>query len=200
MNNENESMLQELHEARMFRRVSQLVEQPFGDISRRIFEHALALEVLSYINPKAAADYAKEILKYQDFAGFRAQAVDMYNLIVVVLRKERFKDKMDIPDDIVIPELRLKRWLRAIAAGRPDHVDFKAFIMILQNRLQVSSASRSTEMLQLRRMVVDWERASPDERKQTIGRLAYYMREMHGPVSDLVVALIGVASSKGLNL
>jgi hypothetical protein len=198
MENNNTSMLLELHESKMFRRVSQVEHEKFEDIARRIFEHFLALEVLSYLNIKAAGDYVSGILKFQDWAGFRTQAPDLYNLLVVIYNPDRFN--MEVDKTIVLPELRIKRWMRSLASGKADHEDFANLIYLMQQRMHITSHSRSSQLLYLRRLVADWENIDVSAKKKVIGQLALAMREMHNPTSDLLAILVGIASSKGINL
>lgn len=198
MENESVSMLKELHEAKMFRRVSQVEQESFESILGRIFEHFLALEVLSHLNIKAAGDYVSGILKYQDWAGFRAQAPDLYNLLVVVYNPRRFN--METDKTIVLPELRIKRWMRNLASGIADHDDFANLIYLMQQRMRITSHSKSAQYMYLRRLVADWSNVNASEKKKVINRLLLSMREMGNPNSDLVAVLVGIASSKGINL
>jgi len=189
-----------LTESKMFKRQEQINKEPFDKIVGRIFSHILALEVLSHLNIRSASDYVTSILRLQAWKGFKPQASDLYNFLTVVFDQAEYADKIPGYKKITIPELRIKRYLRALNSGRADHADFNNLIVLLQQSLGISSNSKSSELLYVKKMVMDWDKLNHADRKKTVDRLALVMREMGNPGSDLVVVLRGIVASKGANL
>jgi len=188
-------------EARMFRRQYQLNDEKFVNIIGRIYTHILALELLSYMNLKAAADYSKNIMKFQDWTnGFRPQASDLYNLLIVILDKDRFKDIISGYKDVSLPEMRIKRFFRSMIAQQPDHNDFQNLNVVLYQRLHISSHPRSSEFIYLRKQVLSWENLDHGDRKRVVQKFEVAMREYGNPGSDLLTVLKGIVASKGTNL
>lgn len=176
--------LQELNESRMYRRLSQLNGKTIDSIGERLFEHLLALQILVNEDMLYAKKYADIIMSQQNFTGFRTSQPDLYNLISVILNQDKYSHIVEPNPDVIIPELRLKRNLRDIAAGRFDNNDFSQLMLMLQRRLEKLPG----QLIQLRRQISEWNRNPDREKYIVIHRMMQQMRE-RGMQSDLYYRL-----------
>jgi hypothetical protein len=169
----------ELNESRMYKRLTQLRGKNMNDIAERLFEHLLALQILAYEKPEVARSYSEQIMKHQDFKGFRTSQPDLFNLIVLALKPEQYGPTIQDPEKLSVPELRLRRNLRAIANGNFDPRDFSQMMLILQRHFD----SIPMQLYSLRRQVGDWPRLPSSSKADVIKRLLINMRE-RGMQSD----------------
>ena len=180
--------IQELDESRMYKRLGQLEGMHVNDIAERLFEHLLALQILSNVDRSRASRYAEQIMRQQQFDGFRNSQPDLYNLITLVTKQEQYSHLIDTDVSVGLPELRLRRNLREIARGGFDNNDFSYMMLMLQRRFE----KLPKMLIQLRRQISDWKRLSDNEHKQVIRRLMLQMREK-GIQSDFYKDLSGIA-------
>lgn len=165
--------IQELNESRMYRRLAQLEGKTVHDVAERLFEHLLALQILCNVDRGRASQYAAQIMKQQQFDGFRTTQPDLYNLITLIQKQEQYSHIIDNDVSIGIPELRLRRNLRDIARGGFDNNDYSYMMLMLQRRFD----QLPKMLIVLRRQISDWKNTSDNERKQIIRRLLWQMRE-----------------------
>lgn len=167
------SFLQEIIESRMIRKVERLSGHNVQELANKLFEHLLALQVLSNVDRTAAARYSQQIMRGQDFSGFRQSLPDLYNLVVFLTNQDRFKDKIGSDSSVVVPELRLKRVLRSLQNGSFDNEDFSHLMMILQRRFPNLSGRHAN----LRREISDWRRLTKAQQLDVWNKLRILMRE-----------------------
>ena len=165
--------LQELNESRMYRALGQLEGKSVNDIAERLFEHLLALQISCNEDRALASRYADWIMRQQQFDGFRNSQPDLYNLITLVLRQDRYSHILDTDNTIGIPELRLRRNLRQIARGGFDNNDYSQLMLMLQRKFD----KLPKILISFRRQISDWKNLSPNQQTQTIRRLLTQMRE-----------------------
>lgn len=160
-------------ESRMYRRLEQVKGTDVATLGSLVFDHMLMLRVLYYIDQKKAQSYAKATMKQQNFNGFRQSMTDMYNFLTLVISQRQYANKLFNDWDIQIPELRLKRVLRAVADGELDERDYDQLLMILQRRFK----DLTSDQMWLRRLVQDWKtRISRMDRKQAMMRILQTVR------------------------
>lgn len=165
--------IQELNESRLYRRLGQLEGKSVHDIAERLFEHLLALQIMCNIDRSLASRYAEQIMRQQQFDGFRVSQPDLYNLITLILKQDQYSHIIDTDVAMGLPELRLRRNLRDIARGGFDNNDYSYMMLMLQRRFD-----RLPKMLiALRRQISDWKNINPNDHKQIIRRLLWQMRE-----------------------
>ena len=165
--------LQELNESRMYRALGQLEGKSVNDIAERLFEHLLALQIFCNEDRALASRYADWIMRQQQFDGFRNSQPDLYNLITLVLRQDRYSHILDTDNNVSIPELRLRRNLRQIARGGFDNNDYSQLMLMLQRKFD----KLPKILISFRRQISDWKNLSPNQQTQTIRRLLTQMRE-----------------------
>lgn len=178
------NLIRDLNESRLYRRLGQLEGKTVHDIAERLFEHLLALQILANESSAVAARYADQIMRHQDFSGFRVTQPDLYNLITLVLRQDQYSDKIITDASIGIPELRLKRNLRSLSKGTFDNNDYSQMMLIMQRRFE----KMPMQLIGLRRRISDWKRLSNSEKTSAIKQLRLNMRE-RGIQSDFFVEL-----------
>lgn len=175
---------QELNESRMFKRLKQLTGRPMSDVAERLFEHLLALQIFANTDMPVAQKYAKQLVAWQHFDGFRTSQSDLYNLIALILNPTQYSHVFKDEKKYIIPELRLRRILRALERGNFDNNDYSQMMLILQREFTDLPAN----LLQLRRQISDWKRLTEQDKEQVIRRLLLNMRE-RGMQSDFYVLL-----------
>ena len=183
--------LSTITEARMFRRLSQVKGESVKDIASRLFNHLLAIRMLYTLDKDTVVEYVKDTMTYPSFNGFRTSSNDLYNLIVLVLQQYEHADKLFNDWDIVLPELRIRRVLRSIAAGKLDEHDFNELLLIIQRR-----ATLTGYQISLRRAVSDFEKQQPNAQIQIFKRLMLLMRE-EAVQSDLYMIARKAGSKHG---
>lgn len=166
------SILQEIQESRMIRRLEKFRGMSVSDIAQTLFEHLLALQILANTNPNQAARYVGQILSQQHFDGFRTTQPDLYNLIVIVLQQDKYSDYLLNDKNISIPELRLKRNLRSIASGKIDNDDYSGMLLALQYRI----SNLNNQLVNIRRSVSDWANLDSKEKESIKSLLKQQMR------------------------
>ena len=179
--------LQELNESRLYKRLGQVDGQSVHDIAERLFEHLLALQILVHEDPAYAKALASQILKQQQFNGFRTSQSDLYNLINLVINQDQYSHLITTDDGIGLPELRLRRNLYDIKNGRYNNNDYSALMYLMQQRFD----KLPTSLFGIRRLASDYKNLSPSNRDNLIKRLRLHMRE-RGIQSDLFQKLLRI--------
>lgn len=193
-NNKKSSLafIKELNEARLIRRLDRIDGKDISELGRTLFNHLLALRLLHYEDPAAAAKYAKSIMRHPEFNGFRITSPDIFNLVVFIQNKKRFADKIEIDDALSVPEMRLRRNLRELENGKINENDYEKMMLILQRQLDGLGSAH----YQLRRETNNYPKLPANQKIQVIKRLLLLIRN---PVffSDLHMILKRVAKTKG---
>lgn len=167
------NIFQEVTESRMIRQLSQVEGRTLDSLMEQLFEHLLALQVLATEAPQEARRYVSSIVQNLNFPGFRQSQNDLYNLIVFVMKKTQYEDKIDVDIDVVLPEFNLKRNLRDIADGRINNNDYSHMMLMIQRRYPTVGYRQAN----LRREIADYQKLTPKDRRDVVQRLALLMRE-----------------------
>lgn len=158
--------INELSEARIFRNPTKLPSVSVGSVAENFFNAALALQIMKYENPKAAAAYAQRTLA-GGFDGWRSSGSDFNNMAEILKNPDRYSDRINFDRKITVPNMQLKTWLRNMSQGRQDTNTDRKFFLALQRQLGV----RSPGLIGARRVVADWTRSVGNERAQAISRV-----------------------------
>lgn len=172
--------LQQLDESRMYRRLNQLTGMKIDDIAKTMFNHLLLLRGLYDLDKAKAMTYASAIVSNLNFNGFRPSMPDLYNMIVMVMEQKKYADRIYNNWDIVLPEMRIKRVFRDIAAGNLNSNDFAQLMLILQRRISGLDA----DQMKMRRMVQQ-PRLTASDQNWMKKRLVQMTRNSSGANSDL---------------
>ena len=163
-----------LEESRAYRTPRQLNGLKQSQLGEQLFEQLLALQILSNSDPDYARRIAGDIMKLQNWPGFRTSQPDLYNVIAMIMKPEKFKDRIAQNVQITIPELRLKRNLRAIAKREFQNSDYSYMMLMLQrNMVDFLPAP----LIQMRRQIANWERIVPRDKNVIRDRLMLQMRK-----------------------
>ena len=180
--------LSTITEARMLRRLSSVKGETVDNLTSKLFNHLLALRMLFVLKPKVAIAYASDTMQYAAFKGFRVSSTDLYNLIVLVLQQYDHADKLFNNWDIVLPEMRIRRVLRAVAVGDWPSSDFNELMLIIQRRANLTGYQHT-----LRRVSADFDKLPTEMQHQHLKRLLLLMRE-DGIQSDLYIEARRIAT------
>jgi len=163
-----------LSESRAYRTPRQLNGLKQSQLGEQLFEQLLALQILANSDPAYAARISENIMKLQNWPGFRTSQPDLYNVIAMIMKPEKFKDRIAQNVQITIPELRLKRNLRAIAKRDFQNSDYSYMMLMLQrNMVDFLPAP----LIQMRRQIANWERIVPRDKNVIRDRLMLQMRK-----------------------
>jgi hypothetical protein len=163
-----------LSESRAYRTPRQLNGLKQSQLGEQLFEQLLALQILANSDPDYAARVSENIMKLQNWPGFRTSQPDLYNIIAMIMKPEKFKDRIAQDVKITIPELRLKRNLRNIAKREFQNNDYSYMMLILQrNMVDFLKAP----LIQMRRQIATWERIVPRDKNVIRDRLMLQMRK-----------------------
>ena len=163
-----------LSESRAYRTPRQLNGLKQSQLGEQLFEQLLALQILANSDPIYAARVSENIMKLQNWPGFRTSQPDLYNIIAMIMKPEKFKDRIAQDVKITIPELRLKRNLRAIAKRDFQNSDYSYMMLMLQrNMVDFLPAP----LIQMRRQIANWERIVPRDKNVIRDRLMLQMRK-----------------------
>lgn len=158
--------INELSEARVFRNATNLPEVGISNIADNFFNSALALQIMKYENPKAAAAYAQRTLS-TGLDGWRSSGSDFNNMAQILLNPDRYADKLTIDRTVSVPSLQLKTWLKSISQGKNDANYDRRFFLAMQRQLGVKSPG----LISARRVVADWDRSLGNERAQAVAKV-----------------------------
>ena len=158
--------IKNLGEARVFRNPTNLPAVGIGTVAENFFNSALALQIMKYENPKAAAAYAQRTLA-GGFDGWRSSGSDFNNMAQILMNPDRYTDKLKADRRVSVPSLQMKTWLRNMAQGREDTDYDRRFFLALQRQLGVKSPG----LISARRVVADWTRSLGNERAQATAKV-----------------------------
>jgi len=171
---EQTSIFHELSESRMWRQMKQLTGLKMSKIAELMFEQLLALQIFAQSDPAYAAQQAAQIMRLQNFDGFRTSQPDLYNVLTIMVDPERFDSQIVQDVQVSVPELRLKRNLRAIAKNKYNAGDYNYLMLMLQREMQDYLPA---PLIQMRRQIGNWDRTKTQDRKVIVDRLMLQMRE-----------------------
>jgi len=171
---EQTSIFHELSESRMWRQMKQLTGLKMSKVAELMFEQLLALQIFAQSDPAYAAQQAAQIMRLQNFDGFRTSQPDLYNVLTIMVDPERFDSQIVQDVQVIVPELRLKRNLRAIAKNKYNAGDYNYLMLMLQREMQDYLPA---PLIQMRRQIGNWDRTKPQDRKVIVDRLMLQMRE-----------------------
>ena len=169
-----DNIFHELNESRMWKQLKQLTGLKMSKVAELMFEQLLAMQIFASADPAYAAQQAAQIMRLQNFDGFRTSQPDLYNVLTIMVNPERFEDRVIQDVQVTVPELRLKRNLRALAKNSLNNSDYGYMMLILQQEMQDFLPA---PLVQLRRQVGNWDRIPASDKKVIVDRLMLQMRE-----------------------
>jgi hypothetical protein len=170
----------ELVEARMFKDPKRINVSSQARLADTLYSHILGLQVMKYENPAAAKAYARSTMRFAGFDGVRPGATDLHNLLASV-------DKT--------PQAQVKRYLMDIMNGKKDTQADRRSLIMLQRGLGVRGGTSN----QMRRIIADWPRMMPNERKVAATRLGFALNQ-NAKGSDLTPMYVKTVKNSGLGI
>jgi len=164
---------EELCEARYMRTHRDTVGRSGDNIAQGFFEHLLVLQQMRFENPTWAKKYAKATLKFQSFTNVRTGATDLHNLAAIIANPSLFGAKVPDLGNFRFDELRFKRYLRNIIAGRYEPSMDRAFFLKMQKNLGIGGSMLKTA----RRVMADYGATNTGERKAVSTRMMNSFRQ-----------------------
>ena len=163
-----------LTESRAYRTPRQLNGLKQSQLGEQLFEQLLALQILANSDPGYAARISEDIMKLQNWPGFRTSQPDLYNVIAIMMKPNKFKDRVAQDVTVTIPELRLKRNFRLIAKRDFNNSDY-SYLMLMLQRAMVDFLP--APLIQMRRQIANWNNIVPRDKNVIRDRLMLQMRK-----------------------
>jgi hypothetical protein len=113
-------------------------------------------------------------MKLQNWPGFRTSQPDLYNVIAIMMKPNKFKDRVAQDVTVTIPELRLKRNFRLIAKRDFNNSDY-SYLMLMLQRAMVDFLP--APLIQMRRQIANWNNIVPRDKNVIRDRLMLQMRK-----------------------
>lgn len=189
-----EFIREELHEARYIRRPQDVTGDSSYNIAETFYEHLLALQQLRYENPALASEYAKDTYRFMNFRDIKTGGTDLHNLAAILNNQQKYKDRIADVGDVYFDELRFKRYLRNVIDGKADKSMDRTMFYKMQRDLNI----RNSFLRNARRILVDYDSATPQERKQVATRLMNTFRQNQKFRSDIFRAYAATAKNNDL--
>ncbi len=184
----------ELTEARYLRKPSDATGYSEFDIADSFFEHLLALQQMRFENPAAAQRYAENTLRHMNFTQVRTGGTDLHNLAAILNNPSKYKDKLTDAGSIRFDELKFKRYLRDVAAGKLNKNQDTQFFMQMQRNLNI----RNSLLKNARRIAQDYDSSTNNERRAVGQRLTNTFRQDGKFRSDIFKPYATGLAAKGL--
>lgn len=166
-----EFIREEITEARYIRTAKDAAGRDSTDIAESFFEQLLMLQQMRFENPAFAKKYAKDTLKFMNFASVKPGATDLHNLASILGNPAKYPS-VTSPGQVGFDEFAFKRYLRNVANGQASSALDRQFLLAQQKRLGIDSSFLKSA----RRIAGDFGRASPNERDMLSARLAMSQR------------------------
>lgn len=199
-NQQEESFIQSLGEARMFRTRDQISREGARSITDHMFVSILSLYAMSnnYSYAPVAANYAKHTLSRGGFNTPSPSGTDLYQTIFTMKRPgDLFKSPADgmLSNKVNLDENRLKRFLRGIADGTISSGEASSFLYKLERDLKI----QDPKLRAARRLIQDWDTLNTTQQKLAGNQLMQHYR-LHGRRSDLMPLFTSFAKDNNLEL
>jgi len=188
-----EFIREEITEARYIRSAADTIGRDMTDVGESFFEQLLMLQQMRFENPKFAAKYAKDTLKFMNFSSVKPGATDLHNLASIIGNPSKYKG-VTSGGVVGFDELGFKRYLRDVAAGRSNTAMDRTFLMKQQRNLGI----KNTFLKQARRASADYGRTSAGERTGLSARMVNSQRQDGKFRSDISKQYMGTVANKKL--
>ena len=188
-----EFIREEITEARYIRSAADTIGRDMTDVGESFFEQLLMLQQMRFENPKFAAKYAKDTLKFMNFSSVKPGATDLHNLASIIGNPSKYKG-VTSGGAVGFDELGFKRYLRDVAAGRSNTAMDRTFLMKQQRNLGI----KNTFLKQARRASADYGRTSAGERTGLSARMVNSQRQDGKFRSDISKQYMGTVANKKL--
>ena len=189
-----EFLNQDITEARYLRKPSDATGYSEYDIADTFFEHLLALQQMRFENPKAAQKYAQDTLRHMNFTQVRTGGTDLHNLASILNNPSKYKDKLADAGSVRFDELKFKRYLRDVAAGKLNQNVDRQFFMQMQRNLN----NRNSLLKNARRITQDYGSSTSSERRAVGQRLTNTFRQDGKFRSDIFKPYATGLAAKGI--
>lgn len=184
---------EEITEARYIRTGRDALGRDMNDVAESYFEQLLMLQQMRFENPAFAKKYAKDTLKFMNFASIKPGGTDLHNLASIINNPNKYKG-VTSGGAIRFDELGFKRYLRDIVAGRDNTAMDRTFLMKQQKNLGIDSSF----LKQARRVSADYGRSNAGERAGLSARMVNSQRVDGKFRSDISKQYMGTIKNKKL--
>jgi len=165
---------EELAEARLFRGAKSLQKHSSSSVAETVMSNVLMLEIMRHENPSWAQTYARRTMQFGGrFDAMRPAGTDLHNLISALNSPQAVEKYMANDPIVQIPDMRTKRYFRDMLAGRSNPSSTREFLLKFERSMNISSGP----LRSVRRVVADWDKATPGERQMATSRLMLHMNQ-----------------------
>lgn len=170
--------LADLQEARMTKNADNQRKLTYADCKERAYLTLLMLQVMRYY-PRhriTAARYAYKTVMYRDYARFRVDSTDLYNLFYFITGDDLALDKLKDPESAkkdrkrtLISVGKLNGYLRSLANAETPSARNYEILSLIERELSI----RNSDYKQIRRRLSTFDTDTPKERQTTVTRLLF---------------------------
>jgi len=177
----NYEFLEELSEARIFKRLDLLKGSKADDIAIMMLNMILALIIIWHEDQDKAKRYTQIMMTEPYFLGFKTTQTDLYNALVLLLRQEKYSDKIVPNYNISLPELRIKRVIRYLSQGRYDKDEMYQLLTIIYRNIKGITGEHN----RMRRQFAFYENLSIEDKIRNLRWLMLQFRAGKARYSDI---------------
>jgi len=177
----NYEFFEELSEARIFKSLNLVNGVKAEDLAIMLLNMFFALNFIWHEDRNSAIQYAKAMMRDQNFNGFRTTQPDMFNAIVLLLRQEKYADRINTRYDITLPEFRIKRIIRDMSNGRVDEDDYLQLFLIMMRQFKGVTSDHQ----RIRRQLHLYDQMSTQDKIRNLRWLMLQFRVGKARYSDL---------------
>jgi len=177
----NYEFLQSLSEARIFKRLDLLKGTSADDIAIMMLNMILALIIIWHEDNNKAKRYTQVMMQDPYFVGFKTTQTDLYNALVLLLRQEKYSNKIRTNYNISLPELRLKRVMRYLSQGRYDKDEMYQLLTLIYRNIKGITG----EHHRMRRQFAFYDNLSNEDKIRNLRWLMLQLRSGKARYSDI---------------
>jgi hypothetical protein len=184
-------LLQELTEGKTIKSISDFKKYNARDLSTMIFLYLLAIQVMrkSFYKKHFTMTYAEQVL-HTNFKGFNNIKNDFALLLYVFMANDnepiiaKLKDQKEsrlFINSVKIDKTQLRAYFTRLHAGEDENDLDSVFLYTMEKKLGIEESNYKS----LRRLLVDWDKETHQQKKLTTTRLLQAMRYRF-PIQDEV--------------
>jgi hypothetical protein len=191
--------IQEISESKLIPSRAFLRDYDSEDLAELAFIHILSLRILldEPVLKPFPQFYCRKTIRYGNFTTWHIDSTDLYVMLYGLISNEAKYDSSQHRLHVHMPvdALLLYRWLRAAA---DQHLD-TALTHRLFVRLDTMFRVKNSSLRAIRRLVMDWDEITTQQRRLALTRLLQFMRT-RAPKGELLAKLNRVAVLRNLEI
>lgn len=175
--------LDELTEARMYRYTNTMKGKSIDELAEVAFMMILLLELMRKEDPSQARRYAMHTTFYDNIEHIKQSSSDLHNLLSIIHNQEEHVNRITPNPNISVPMLTTKKYFRDLENNNYRRGEVRPYIQKLEQYFGI----RNSDIKSIRRIVLYWDLASPNQQETTKKRIRNYFQK-YSYNNDMYVA------------